>query len=77
MCMSAPSMPKMVQPEPPKPPPPPAPPAPPAQSGAAEVQGSPENPGTDPASRKRKGRNSLRIPKNQNRGVNLPGSGGE
>lgn len=77
MCMSTPDMPDMTPPpEPPKPPPPPAPPAPGPQGGASEKQGAPESANKGKDDTKRKGRNSLRIPKNQARGINLPGSGG-
>jgi len=74
MCMSAPEMPKPVPVEPPKPPAPPAPPA--TQTSASQEQGTPEAPGPNKQDMKRKGRNSLRIPKNQSRGLNLPGSRG-
>ena len=74
MCMSTPDMPDMT---PPKPPKPPAPPAPPAQGGASEKQGAPENPTKGDGKRKKRDRSSLKIPKKQSRGINLPGAGGK
>jgi hypothetical protein len=82
MCMSPPDI-EVPKPPPapkpadiPEPPGPPAPPAPSAEGGAAEKQGAPEEAGKGDGKRKRKDRSSLRIPKNQSRGVNLPGAGG-
>jgi len=73
MCMSAPDMPAPQVIKPPKPPAPPAPPA--TQTSAAQEQSTPESPNKGDKSKKT-GRNSLRIPKNQARGLNLPGAKG-
>ena len=70
MCTSMPDIPNRP---PPKPPAPPAPPEPPA----SEKQGAPENPTKGSGKDKKRDRNSLRIPKNQSRGINLPGAGGK
>lgn len=81
MCIGAPDINVPEPPAPPKPPEipappgPPAPPAPGASGGAAEKQGVPENPDAG-KKRKKRDRSSLRIPKKQDRGLNLPGSGG-
>jgi hypothetical protein len=73
MCMPDVDVP---EPKPVKPSKPPAPPAPPAtQTSAAQEQSTPEAPGLKDK-KKKTGRNSLRIPKNQSRGLNLPGSKG-
>ena len=77
MCMSTPDIPDRPPPKPPKPPAPPAPPASGPQGGAAETQGAPENPTKGSGKDKKRDRNSLRIPKNQSRGINLPGAGGK
>ena len=66
MCMSTPDIPDRP---PPKPPAPPAPPEPPA----SEKQGAPENPTKGDGKRKKRDRSSLKIPKKQARGINLPG----
>lgn len=73
MCMS----PDVETPPPVEPAKPPAPPAPPAtQTSAQSEQSAPEKPGNKEGPKRKKGRNSLRIPKNRSRGLNLPGSGG-
>jgi len=77
MCTSTPDIPNRPPPKPPKPPAPPAPPAPGPQGGASEKQGAPENPTKGDGKRKKRDRSSLKIPKKQSRGINLPGAGGK
>lgn len=66
MCMSGPDMPEAPDPKP-------APP-PPAPKTVAEKQSAPEKPDKAKGKKDRVSRDSLRIPKNQSKGLNLPGS---